>query len=203
MAIAFDAASNGIQGTATSWTWAHTCTGSDRILFVFGHQVSNISGVTYAGVSMSILGPVGDVALWYLVNPATGTNNVVASGSNNYSRFCSSSYTGIDTSRGVLASAGPSGNTPLVGTLVTPEANCWLVMCGRGSGTLTAGANTIARANPGGDGQELLVDSNGPRSAGSNSVTIQGNSGTYYGVVADFAPVPIPVVVSGNYAFFM
>lgn len=202
MPIALDSAVNGPQGTATSWTWSHTCSGVERILFVFGHQISNISGITYNGVSMTAIGATGDVNLWYLVNPSTGANNIVASGSSAYSRFCSASYTGVDQVNPINASAGVSPGTvsTITGTLTTTVADCWLVMGDRGAGTQTAGTNTTARCNPGGDGQELFVDSNAARAAGSNSVQINGTSGTYYAKVAAIAPTPISLL--GNPLFF-
>jgi hypothetical protein len=62
--IAFDAASGGTRfnSAGTSHSWSHTCTGSDRFLVV---QVGSfrsagggdvVSGVTYNGVSMTLLG---------------------------------------------------------------------------------------------------------------------------------------------------
>ncbi len=190
MAIAFDAASNGIQGTATSWTWSHTCTGTDRILIVFGHQISNISTMRYNGVDMTSFGVTGDVQMWYLVNPTSGANNVVATGSSGYSRFCSASYTGVNQASPVHQNAGVSPGTvsTITGTVTTTIGGCWLIMGDRGAGTQTAGASTTSRCNPGGDGQELFVDSGGARSAGSNSVVINGTSGTYYARVAALAP---------------
>ena len=91
MAIAFDAAARTDAGAnQTTATVSHTCTGSDRILFV--QAISNddgdtVTGVTYNGVAMTKIGssvgvpPAGSssnfLSMWYLIAPATGANNVV------------------------------------------------------------------------------------------------------------------------------
>jgi hypothetical protein len=59
MAIAVDATSQDHSATATSLTFSHTCSGSNRILFVgiVGDITTDtVTGVTYAGVSMTLVG---------------------------------------------------------------------------------------------------------------------------------------------------
>lgn len=78
-----DSANNGNSSTsATSLSWTHTCSGSDRYLRVsifFNGAHSNVS-VTYNGVSMSLVDSVTDgTRVFYtyeLVAPATGANTV-------------------------------------------------------------------------------------------------------------------------------
>lgn len=56
MAIAFDATTTSSLGSAvTSITFSHTCTGSNRILFVCtaNNGGANVTGVTYNGVAMT------------------------------------------------------------------------------------------------------------------------------------------------------
>lgn len=92
MPIAFDAATAATTGNPgsgdTSLAFSHTCSGSDRVLYVFvhGRYHDNVTGVTYAGVSMTKIASVDDswaggevlgTALYRLVAPATGPNNVV------------------------------------------------------------------------------------------------------------------------------
>ena len=84
----FDAASSGEQASGTTLTVAHTVTtNSNRGLWVAtvnrNAGVGTITGVTYAGSAMTQLGTTiavanGDVKLWFLLAPATGTNNIVA-----------------------------------------------------------------------------------------------------------------------------
>lgn len=190
MAIAHDSSVNGPQGTATSWTWNHTCSGENRFLVVFAHQVSNLTGATYGGVAMTATSVTGDVMMYHLVNPKSGTNAIVVSGSNGYSRFCSSSYNGVDQDNPINVQGGtsPGTVTSITGTLTTTKPDCWILMGMRGAGTVTAGANTTKRGNPGGDGQEAYGDSNAARAVGSNSCAFSGTSGTYYSREMAIAP---------------
>lgn len=88
MAIAYDTNSDfgGWQAGATSKTWSHTCSGSDRILVVYvtvspGVGSVEPTSVTYNGVSLTKLGSVAgsssNIGLWYLLAPASGANNIV------------------------------------------------------------------------------------------------------------------------------
>lgn len=89
MAIAFNNATFGDFTTGTSLTWSHACSGSDRLLIVDAMAsydgVDDITGVTYNGVSMGLIGKVQHSSetrwfyLFYLKNPASGTHNVVIS----------------------------------------------------------------------------------------------------------------------------
>jgi hypothetical protein len=89
MALAVDAVSSSENSAQTSLTWAHTCTGSNRLLLVgivfYRNSNSAIDDVTYNGVSMdevpSSTTNNGEyfVAVYSLVAPATGSNNIVVS----------------------------------------------------------------------------------------------------------------------------
>lgn len=88
----FNAASSD-SGVGTSLTLSHTVqsTYGNRALIVIAFTNTNLAaadfptGITYAGTAMTRLGSAsidaGDetASLWYLVNPTTGANNVVAS----------------------------------------------------------------------------------------------------------------------------
>ncbi len=84
--IAFDAASNsGAKNNVNNWTWAHTCSGLNRIIVVsvswFTTAGYSSCSVTYNGVALTngtlhYYGGPG-VAIFYLVNPPTGSHNVV------------------------------------------------------------------------------------------------------------------------------
>ena len=83
--IAFDAASNsGYQTAQATYTWNHTCTGSNRWLCVGISMLSvagsSVTSITYDGVVMgrvrartSVTGAVRS-ELWGLVNPNSGTH---------------------------------------------------------------------------------------------------------------------------------
>ena len=77
---------------ASGYTISHTTVGENRCLVVVlqaNTQFPDPSGVTYAGASMTKAGSVvgagagsTSVAVYYLVNPTIGTNNIVLSGWN-------------------------------------------------------------------------------------------------------------------------
>lgn len=104
MAVAFDSASEGTG--ASPLTIAHTTSGSDRVLYVKvthtsgDSSVTAITDVTYNGVSCALKFeevPNRECAVYRLVAPATGANNVVVTwtgGSNMYAIV--ESYTGVD-----------------------------------------------------------------------------------------------------------
>ncbi len=111
MAIAFNAAADlgNNSGLTNSLTVSYTCSsGSDRLLIVhFDGDIAagadDITGVTYAGVSMTQLGKVvgglsqaRNVYTYYLLGPATGANNVVIScTATHYLIATAADYTGV------------------------------------------------------------------------------------------------------------
>lgn len=109
MAVAFDAASESSATISTSITLSHTCSGNDRLLLVFIHAASTTtpSGVTYAGSSMTLVdsqqssGGSEKLFLYSIANPATGSNNIVASGLNS----------AFPTKVGGLSFTGTNGQT--------------------------------------------------------------------------------------------
>lgn len=197
MAIAFDTASGSHTTTATSITWAHTCTGTDRILFV-GYRcgaAGAVTGITYAGVAMTrVASEVGaaNVGLFYLINPASGANNVVISlGSSQFISGISSSYTGAkqtgqpDSSNTRNASGTTSGNIST--TVVAP--NSWTISVQKAaSSAITGGTNATERAD--GDNSEMNIsDSNGPLAAGSQTMQMTSAvNATWNQVIASFSP---------------
>lgn len=85
MAVAFDACTNS-SGTGTSLSWSHTCTGSDLVLYVYvgiDAAADFNPSVTYNSVSMTPISEITTnryVAVFRLVNPATGSNTVSVTG---------------------------------------------------------------------------------------------------------------------------
>ena len=83
MALAVDASSISAFTTSSTVSWSHTCTGSDRVLFVgvgFNGSALSVTGVTYNGVAMTeqwdlFAANVGSAG-YLLANPATGANTV-------------------------------------------------------------------------------------------------------------------------------
>lgn len=198
MAIALDAvASDGGD------SWSHTCSGENRILFVFARN--SITGVTYAGVAMTKVGEATSdvtVSLWVLVNPALGANNVVLSGP--WKAGCSVSYTGAKQSGqpDAFTTKTQTGGTTLTVTLTTVADNCWTVVGARGGGTLSGGTGTTLRSQVGGD--NALLDSNGavtPPGPRSMEV-IQTGSDNWAAVMASFAPFVAPTTEGDIQGYF-
>ena len=84
--LAIDATSSYyLDDQDTTATLAHTCSGSDRVLYVAAINpgaVGRVTGVTYNGVSMTndfdaSAASTYESTGWVLVAPATGTHNIV------------------------------------------------------------------------------------------------------------------------------
>lgn len=199
--IAFDAAGQSSPaGAVTSRTWQHTCTGSNRILFVSfytGTAYGSVSSVTYNGVAMTqinhVTGGNEEGFLYYLVAPATGTNNVVVTIANSDSLGGSSlSYTGANqTAQPDANIAEHSTTTSPTSTLTVGANNSWAVIWLRNDtdGNSTAGTGSIARIGTG-SGNNQGYDSGGEVDAGSFSMTInQAGSYENWRNMASFQPV--------------
>lgn len=201
--IAFDAATGGSALGAASLTYTHTCTGSNRILFVSAFSNLNtgnaVSGVTYAAVAMTKIGASispnnQEGSLWYLVAPATGANSVVVTQGNagGSIRSNSSSYTGARQPGGQPDNSTTNTNsgTSITATLSTIFDNCWTIMLAEADGaSLTAGTGSTSRNIQG--GVYGIFDSNGAKTpAGSTSMTVTASSGNNGVIMASFRPVP-------------
>lgn len=135
--LTFDAASsaNSGNGTASSLTWSHTTSGTNRYLVVgvalrirSSPDFERVARVTYNGVDLSLIGARNDagdtdvrIEQWGLVAPATGANNVVvtlAANGNGTTRMVAGAitYTGVDqtTPRGTFAAATGTGTPATV-----------------------------------------------------------------------------------------
>ncbi len=133
MAITFDAATGNKVGSGTTNTWSHTVgSGSNRILIVSVDTGLSISGVTYGGVALTQLGIVNynsnneHLSLWYLLNPTSGTANVVVTASGTtFIIGVSASYSGVAQSStfGTLASNSGTTGTASSNTVATTSSN--------------------------------------------------------------------------------
>jgi len=201
--ITVDATSSGTF-SGSSGTIAHTTAGSDRILFVgIGSggitNTDEITGVTYAGVSMTRIAvssnstSAGLTYLYYLVAPASGTNNIVisSSGASLWSvaavTYNGASQTGVPDSFHIAATAGDvpalNNSTTVVGS------NAWLVGVWTNSGCVgTASTGATLRKNVNNGTQ--LYDSNGTVGTGSQSMQGACTSGNaqFTSVMASFLP---------------
>jgi len=121
-------------------SFSHTCTGTNRLLIVaVNNPNQDITGVTYNGVAMTQqLAPTGagNLAVYSLLNPATGSNTVAATGMGGSTSVMviAVSYTGVKQSAFPDSKNNDTTNTN-VRTLATTvvAANCWLINCGAGT----------------------------------------------------------------------
>lgn len=156
MAITFDAAASGAVDTGTSLTFAHTCTGSNLVLWV-GVVSGATPTVTYNGVSLTSAGTITSSGGWigtlfYLVAPSTGVNNVVISSASDFICGTSASYTGC-AQTGVPESSPTTQADANAGTHTLSETtvadNAWTVMvagCSVNNG-VTAGTGSTVRSS--------------------------------------------------------
>src|SRR5262249_26890229 len=88
---------------ASSVTFPKSVSATSTLLIV--HITSSlVSGATYAGVTMTAATSSGQGTIYYLVNPTSGTNNVVVSFSSAAQSLGSAiSYTGTDTTNPIGA----------------------------------------------------------------------------------------------------
>lgn len=197
---ATDGGSNG--GVATTLTFAHPVTGPNPILIVgvTDNTTVHVTGVTYNGVAMTEIPTKSPIQipgnrfihLYYLLNPAQGSNNVVVTADQiQYIYGYAASYTGVAQSSQPDASGNNSGSsiTSLSKAITTIVDNCWTITFGRiESGTITATAGTTARVTAETSGG-ILGDSNGPITpAGSTSLGFTFSSTQAAMIIISIAP---------------
>jgi len=200
MAIAYDSSAKGTT-TTSSLTFAHTCSGTNRILFVAArfYQTDKITGITYNGTAMTFINKRQDNAgnncyiyLYYLLNPDTGTNNVVVSASANPNiQMCaaSASYTGVAQSGQPDSQTNKSSTSSTMTVTTTVVAsNCWLFGATSNFRATSASTGTTNRQQVAGD-PFTISDSNGTVGTGSQSlVWTQSDSTISSQTIASFSP---------------
>lgn len=130
--ILHDNNSSTAHSNVTNASYSFTVgTGNNRILFVMVNSTGSVSGVTYAGQSMTLVDSIlqsGWTSYMYkLVNPPSGANTVSITGTNLYGSACQS-FSNVDQATNVEAvtkSANGGGST-LPGT-ITPLSSCAVV----------------------------------------------------------------------------
>ena len=142
------------------FTWAHTCSGTDRLLRVtVSHFDSSdaVTGVTYNGVALTAV-PSGAttngqcwITAYYLIAPDTGTHDIVVTVAGNVFDFGAGAISYNDVHQtvplGTAVTATGTGTTP---TVDVSSATDELVDDGLviiHSGTLSVGAGQTQRWN--------------------------------------------------------
>lgn len=222
MAVTLDATSllNSGAAAVASLTVSHTCTGSNLVLwtgFSYTGSSTTITSITYNGVGMTRITTVDatasyHVALYYLVNPATGANNIVVTPSASCSIFGGSqSFTGASQSA-PTNSAVNSGSGLLASVILTTGFSNSMVVdtvgMANASSTLTAGGlqtqdynqsdGTAART---GAGSHEAVST---PAATTMSWTISGVTSRSWGhIAAELDPVAAPATSSPSTTMMM
>lgn len=189
--IAFDAASNsGEQLAQSTYSWNHTCTGSDRYLTVKIGMLSlaqTVSGITYNSVPMTFLGAQNSVSgaarieLWGLVAPSTGSNSIAVTitGAIN-SGGVAASYTGVHQTSPTegfnSAQATNVGAADATVNVTTVADNDWVVdAVVTDDTTITVGAGQTQRNNISGTVGATADSDEGPKTpAGSVTMSWTG-----------------------------
>lgn len=202
MAISFDNATAGSKTTGSPLTISHSNTAGNLAIVGVGVPVADaITGVTYNGVAMTLIGKQSSLEsaggrfeyMFYLLAPATGTSNVAITSTGTEAIYATvATYTGVlqtipDNSTTLQAATGTSHTM----SLTTVANNCWTFITGRTNLTQSAGTGSTARGANNPDGGPNLYDSNGPVTpAGSKSMTITTASNSFFGgIMASFAPI--------------
>lgn len=189
MAIAYDASATATV-VDTSLTYSHTCTGSNRGLVVFLNNntgSATITGVTYNGVAMTQLHAFQNsdantyLYSFYLLNPASGANNIVVSANTSTNmNAISMSFTGVaqsgqpDASGTVTAAVAPgAGQTKAITTVA---ANSWMMAFCHGAGDPPNASTGTTSRQLGGNARAGTYSSNPVVTPGSTSMSFT-NSG--------------------------
>jgi len=209
MAIAYDNAASLQVTSATSATVSLTVSsGSDRYLIAgAGTSISGgvyrVSGVTYNGVALTqrtgTIAPQSNFVNggWYLANPASGANNLVASFTSSapFGWLAGSCYTGVAQTAPEATNSGTGSGTTEVGSVVSTSDNAWGVMVGVNNGAnLAASTGCVERTDA---TRMAMYDSNGPKTpAGTISMTFTGGNDNH-GFIA-FALAPAAAGYAGD-----
>lgn len=194
MAIAFDAATSAATAQGTSANISHTCSGSDRLLIVTvgtDGRAQSVTSATYNGVALTRAirrqhtntdAFAGFEELWYLVNPATGTNTLVLNLSTSMQvQAVISSYTGVHQSTPLGTAVGADG-VSTGPSVIVGSAGDELVVDGLGfykdpaaASTLTPGAGQTRNGTQVSFANNFVHGSSS-REAGAASVTMSWTS---------------------------
>ena len=202
--IGFDAASSGNYAASGTDTWAHTTSGIDRILFVGmqGDVADDMSGCTYAGQAMTLLTKTDPASggthdwlyMYYLLAPASGTNNVVCTSSGQMVGI-SASYNGVSQigapSPMVTNTKLPdSGYQHWYTTLTTTSNNAWALEFAGGDDVYGNGSLPSIERTKDVFAENALLDTGGPVTVPSAvSIDAMGESGSAMtSIMVSFVP---------------
>lgn len=200
MPIAYDNSTAGGNGTTT---FSHTVSsGNNRILFLMILSADNPTYTpTYNGVSMTLLDNIHEVVtnfsvyVFYLVNPASGANNVVTgSGGGSFYEAIAASYTGASQT-GVpnvsLTDFKTAHTTSVTEMVTTTIDSCWVAMAAAKTAGSIPAAGTGSTLRISGDNLTSWFDSNSAVTPpGNKSMTMTGDDDSGRWIIVQFAFAP-------------
>lgn len=203
MALAFDAVASGVGSGVGPFTYSHTCSGSNRALFVkvsYYDSGDSVSAVSYNGAAMTFISGSKiangqyTVEWYYLVNPATGSNtvSVTMTGSVFGIGVTSISFTDAHqtTPYGTPVTGTGTSTTPSVSV---SSAATEIVLDGIvivHGGTLTVGAGQTQRTNEIGGGGSIKHAASTETGAASTTMSWSNSSSQVWASSA-FAVKPV------------
>jgi hypothetical protein len=213
MAIAFvNDANLGYVSSASSFTVSYTCgSNANEMLFLLveGDAINDyITGATYAGASMTLLGKADrpSTSRWmycfYLLNPASGANNVVISASNTCDIIlaCISEYSGVgglDT-----ANTNTTSSSNFTFTVNTSIANDWAILGETNTSNASSSATSgmVQRSYDTNFQDYSIYDTNGVvfNNPGINNYNYTGAGAGVAGVIAAFYPAVASLSLMGS-----
>ncbi len=158
--ITTDNTSSTNQSSASSVTFRHTTgSGTNRLLLVgvslFYGSGAQVNSITYGGQALALVGAKTDgspqvrAEIWRLVNPPSGTTNVVVTLSAKSDGFAvgAMTFTGVEQSTplGTFASASGNSPTPSVNAVSARRELVFAVVAFKDGNTLNVGANQTQR----------------------------------------------------------
>lgn len=202
-AIAFDAANQqAVTAGTASITFSLTNSATTPGLMI-GVTVQNTGGLTgaptYNGVSSTLIDSQQDsgitvVYLYYLINPASGANNLSVTRNTTTNSMYLFGVTYYDFAQSSPIDTSTKGTTgdPMTGTVTTTVDNCWTFMNAYdGNQALSASTGSTLRGSTLQSNAGGVFDSNGPKTpAGMTSMAVNvatGGSATAF-VMAAFCP---------------
>lgn len=199
-AIAFDASSSvNVSSSTSGQSWAHTCTGTNRLLFTgtFARTSEHtLTGVTYNSSSLTAIdsqqGYLNTDTIYtrYMVAPSTGSNNIATTYSAaGYGGSVATSYTGMKQSgqpEATVKDAGDGSSNNFSLTVTTTAADAWIIGVWQpADGTCSAGSNTTMRISD----NDQIGDGGPFATPGSNTINMTGCGNRVQSKIASsFAP---------------
>lgn len=202
--IAYDSTS-GSTGSGASLSFSHTCSGTDRMLFVFVQlSTGSVTSVTYNSTSMTNVTSrlTGTMTVWRLASPSTGSNTITINCSGSPTIWAqAASYTGCNQTTNPATTADYTDLTAVAvnRSITTTINNSWVLgfckwdISGGATQTVTSGATQRQSLADGTLDSMGLYDSNAPKTpAGSYNMQIgrTAGSGDAYFTMYELSPAP-------------